>query len=1246
MASLLMSVSLVLLTVLSFCCSFSYEQNQTFVDGRIKSNNHNCILGGQDRPCCTLQYAVKKLLSSSRPFIEIVIIGPEIMLNSLVKFDNVSNITLSGAGGESSVQVTCKAGPEAGFVFSSVSNLRVQYMTIWGCGILTENRFKAAMHIKNSIDVTLTHVKFLDSAGIALAFSDTHGKIQVYQTHFSASKLKFSWYFGGAVHISFTRCQEDYHQLCRERNIHSNYLFEKCTFTNNTSTGRIKGDIVYNGMAGGLGLFFSGNSCCNNVTLVECQFIGNYAIWGGGMYIGFMNQSLGNLATLINSTFEQNSARNAGGGVSVRFHNSSPIQNRVSFHNIEFITNSALYGGGTAVSASHSAGCSKLNDMIKFDHCLWDKNSARYGSAVDISPLEADTLSNGFYPVPLFTECKFISNWVNRTVMPSQKGTKFIHLGSFTVTKFTVQFGHQVFFREHNTTPLHVTSGTISFQPNTTAWFDRNYGINGGAIALYGFSSLQVQDDSLFKFTYNTASEVGGAIYYHPLDQQYFISNRARSCFIHYMGESSLKKRNVIFEFKGNRGVYGGDSIYAITFSPCINHTGNRSVFVGLKEIAKFDFEPYEDALATAGVYFNVNGSINGTVMLSTVPGKFLKVPLSIQDRLGNKAYSVYRVTTSNKTIIANKMYSVRGTVRLYGKSNEKGDLTFTTVLFRYVSFTFHITLLQCPPGFYLHESSIDDIDEPVHTCDCAAYYAEHAYPGIDRCNQSLFQAYISHRYWAGYLESETPDGLYTAPCPLGFCTYENKLIESLYLLPETASSTSLTELMCGKYRKGILCGECHDNYSVHYHSQHYECGEIKNCHLSLLFYFLSEIIPVTVLFTIIVVFDIRFTSGTVNGFIFFCQVLDTLSVDAKGIIQFPSPVDKLSIGYGVIYGLFNFDFFSIDPLSFCLWKRGTVLDILAFKYVTVIFAFGLVISLVVILHNCRCKRLCTLKKKLHVRDSVIHGLSAFLVICYAQCTKISFHILASVTLTGQGGTSGIQVSVFGGIPYFTGKHLAYAIPACICLLTIVTIPPVLLLAFPLVLQLLALCGVGESRAANWVSRYVWTFRLKPVLDSFQACFKDNSRYFAGLYFLYRVVILSAYAFGKNSTHFYITIEVLLILMLGLHAVVQPYEKKQHNVVDALIFINLAIINGFTTFNYLNPEEKSMLNVIAWFQMILIYLPIVCLCCFIVVKISNRWKASTTMPREEHFLLDSLINHERLPYQEFEQSEQVAQESL
>ena len=45
------------------------------------------------------------------------------------------------------------------------------------------------------------------------------------------------------------------------------------------------------------------------------------------------------------------------------------------------------------------------------------------------------------------------------------------------------------------------------------------------------------------------------------------------------------------------------------------------------------------------------------------------------------------------------------------------------------------------------------------------AYY----YQGISRCNKTIFQAYVRHGFWAGYM---LDDVFCTSPCPLGFCKY------------------------------------------------------------------------------------------------------------------------------------------------------------------------------------------------------------------------------------------------------------------------------------------------------------------------------------------------------------------------------------------------------------------------------------------------------------------------------------------
>ncbi len=113
---------------------------------------------------------------------------------------------------------------------------------------------------------------------------------------------------------------------------------------------------------------------------------------------------------------------------------------------------------------------------------------------------------------------------------------------------------------------------------------------------------------------------------------------------------------------------------------------------------------------------------------------------------------------------------------------------------------------------------------------------------------------------------------------------------------------------------------------------------------------------------------------------------------------------------------------------------------------------------------------------------------------------------------------------------------------------------------------------------------------LKPVFDSFQGCFEDNLRFFAGLYFVYRWVGLLTYAWSPTFGIFYTVVEATLIIILMMHALAQPYKKEKevpfpngdlkpagnavtrrpqgkreklhHNAVDALLLADLALIKG------------------------------------------------------------------------------------
>lgn len=50
--------------------------------------------------------------------------------------------------------------------------------------------------------------------------------------------------------------------------------------------------------------------------------------------------------------------------------------------------------------------------------------------------------------------------------------------------------------------------------------------------------------------------------------------------------------------------------------------------------------------------------------------------------------------------------------------------------------------------------------------------------------------------------------------------------------------------------------------------------------------------------------------------------------------------------------------------------------------------------------------------------------------------------------------------------------------------------------------------------------------------------------------------------------------QIHLTVIHPIHAIFQPYKRKMHNnIIDTLLFTNLAIINGITLYNF---QEKSI----------------------------------------------------------------------
>ena len=434
------------------------------------------------------------------------------------------------------------------------------------------------------------------------------------------------------------------------------------------------------------------------------------------------------------------------------------------------------------------------------------------------------------------------------------------------------------------------------------------------------------------------------------------------------------------------------------------------------------------------------------------------------------------------------------------------------------------------------------------------------------------------------------------------------------------------TDTLCSNKRTGKLCGQCKENNSVYYHSNTLKCSDEKLCSYGVLFYLLSEILPLTILFIVIITCNISFTSGAVNGFILYAQILDSLAINFN-IAKVPK---MLSEFHQFIYTMFNLNFFSLDSLSFCLWKGVTTLDIIAFKYVTIVYALLLILTTVFLLNTTTYKKLCIFWRPHSLENAVVHGFTAFLVMCYSQCARIFFQLLTTVRLSRFNRKYEEVIFFSGEDKLFESIHLKYGITAIAFILFIVVAPPLLLLLYPTCFKVLALCKLSELKIVNCIANII----PMQLFDSFQSCYKDNYRFFSGLYFLYRIVPLLLQAVYTDMIYFYTISEVFFILALSINGILQPYKKNCHNIIDSLIFINLAIINAISLYNHQEitdgkDDSKKSLITTTTIQLILIYLPLIIILAN-AIRLVVKWSRLKIKERKlakldynEHALLDS-----------------------
>ena len=1152
---------------------------------------------------------------------------------------------------------------DAGFKFVNISTLMLRNFKIHRCGathnstslntsdleesdittkqILENNLiFKSSIYILNCSDVSATYISVRQSIGTGMIIIDSNQFISIDSCTFEDNKaISDDIQGGGGLYIEFSYCNPGGLQCYCNINQHkrtqnSSYVISNCSFSDNQATTANEQATSYLraseenfrgiGRGGGLCIHFRGTSSNNTIEVNNCNFDNNSAVWGGGVYITLYNSPV----KTQNSSFT--CTRYGGGGASNRFlfdNHQLPKGNRIKFYECKFTGNRAEYGGGTSIYSSKSYNYTILDNEMKFEKCTWTENTAIFGAAVNVGLHVWDTYERGFLPIPGFKDCTFLSNYIDK-----EKPDWYIQgRGIFFAVGFDLEFEGTTSFQDNNDTAIYLVSSQAKFLSSSQVCFINNQAaIDGGAIVLTGFASIAISDHSYFAFTNNIAHERGGAISQTSISINDYLASR--SCFIQYCGNRDLNSRNVTFLFEGNtvKGDNGrnrtsnyliGHSIFATTLRPCYASCTEKNIQYNetFDCIANFTFlDRVQYEISTKGE--KIENTTNG--MIFVIPGKTLMLPIDLVDEMHNSVddllHASIQDTNTNISVPSEYIYISNKQIQIHGNPNEEGILKIETTHIRKITYTMQVHINECPPGFTFNVQNRNG--EKRKTCICSAMSGTLLYVGITRCNFEDYTAELIKGYWIGY-ESEGNESygreanLILGYCPIGYCS--NNQSSNVYTLPNNTNITKLDRLVCGENRTGIVCGKCRGDLSTHYHQSTFKCKTSKLCNIGFILYLASEIVPITIFFLIIITFDISLATGGIDGIVFYFQVTDVLAI-TNSFIDYPPIVYSLLQGYSFITGIFNLKFFNLDDLSFCLWKKAGTLDILAFKYITILYSLLLVGAIIGLLKICNIRKITrklpkVCGRKIDVKNTIIHGLSGFFIICYSEGTRISLTLLTPVTLYSK--DSSRNVLFYDGnmnFSFSSVEFLRYAIPAIFVFVFLGLIPPLLLIAYPLSYKIFSLCGMGESRFVKILCVILPLEKMKPLYDSIQYRFKDNYRFFSGLLFIYRLLALLTFTYNSSLTNYYTMTQVQFLIIFCLHAIIQPYKKGIHNILFALILLNLLVINAITLYIYRRAFElkdnRKLIRILSTIQILLLYLPIMYLIIIIGRKLFNKFK--------------------------------------
>jgi hypothetical protein len=414
--------------------------------------------------------------------------------------------------------------------------------------------------------------------------------------------------------------------------------------------------------------------------------------------------------------------------------------------------------------------------------------------------------------------------------------------------------------------------------------------------------------------------------------------------------------------------------------------------------------------------------------------------------------------------------------------------------------------------------------------------------------------------------------------CPLSYNSGDTRLpIDITYLF-----NTSF----CGNNREGRLCGQCSHGTGVPINilNQCVDCSQYSS--YGWLIFIAIEILPMTVIVLLILIFNIQLTNGSINGLVFFYQIM---SIVYPGFTNNVILIQREYYNYFYYYyytrnqyfitpfvSFFNLEFSSLlsyygyPGYPLCITSDMSPLGAIFFWYVIGLYPLVLLLLLYgwIVLYDKGYKCVVFITRPIHrclarfwritkIEPSLLHSLASIYLLCFTQLASTSLLLLHFTPMYDiSNNIKGFAFFFDGSLDYFGWPHCVCGIFAIVILVCLVLIPMLYIQLYPLKLfhKLLDVLHVRKQV-------------LISLGDVFTGSYKNGSdntfdyRYLAGLYLLVRIIVLCLHFIPFEYNIVNVNIQcVVYVLIGGIIIIFRPHLRNIHNFNEFVIFITLVIL--------------------------------------------------------------------------------------